>query len=617
MRLVFDIEANGLYDKATKIWCIVAKDIDTGEMYEWTVDSAGTLEDFLAGTLNMSTELIGHNILNYDIPLLQKLTGFKIYENIKTTDTLVMSTLFNPDRERPRSDDGKNLASPHSLEAWGYRVGKHKRYHEEWSKFSQEMLTRCRDDVRINESTYHLLLAECVGHNWGESLALEHAIARIITEQEHNGVYFDTTKAKKYVKDFERGMEAIDLSLVPRLPAHIKQRGAAVSAPFTTKGEYTKKYKEDISYCSGPFTRIDIIPFNLGSTQQVKEYLLDSGWEPEEWNYSKKTGERTSPKLKGEFKGVDGELPRKVKERITLRHRKSQIEGWIKNVRDDHKLPAGAFPCGTNTGRMRHTCVVNVPKANSDKATGKLIWETEKQKDFFGTQMRALFTAGTNRNYVLVGHDAAGLELRMLAHFMKDDEYIEEILNGDIHTHNQIAAGLPNRDSAKSFIYALNYGAGDAKLGSLVGGGVIDGRKLRLQFLEALPKLERLLRNVKRASGKGYLRGLDGRKVWMRKNDEGQVMKHKALNTLLQHAGSIVMKKSSIILWDELIPQTNIRAKKVIDMHDESQAVVHKDDAELYGELAVESIRLAGEGFNLRIPLGADYKIGKNWAETH
>ena len=615
MRLVFDIEANGLYWEATKIWCIVAKDIDTGEVYQWTTET-----DTKLGPMQWLTdaqELVGHNIINYDLPLLKKLWNWEPNEDTKITDTLVMSRLLNPDRQRPNGCSG--AYGPHSLAAWGVRVGKGKPVHEEWDKYSEEMLVRCIADVDINTLVYKFLLHEMGGEHskWQESLRLEHDIAKIITQQEHNGVYFDTEKAKEYVVSLESRMDTIDEEAVPKLPYRVTQRGATVTQPFTSKGEYTKKYREDISYCSGPFCRINIIPFDLGSIKQVKDYLLDNGWNPSEWNYSKVTGERSSPKLTGEFAGIQGDLPKQVQLRITLRHRKSQIEGWIKNVRNDHRLPAGANPCGTNTGRMRHTCVVNVPKANSDKETGKLIWDEAKQKDFFGTQMRSLFTSGTDNNHVMVGHDASGLELRMLAHFMKDETYIEEILNGDIHTHNQNAAGLPTRDSAKSFIYALNYGAGDSKLGSLVGGGSSDGKRLRGKFMANLPALRKLLRNVKRASGKGYLRGLDGRKVWMRTDDTGKVMTHKALNTLLQHSGSIVMKKSSIILWNELLPKHNIRAEKIIDMHDESQAVVHEDDAELYAQLAVESIRLAGEHFNMRIPLDGDYKVGKNWGECH
>jgi len=616
MRIVYDTESDGLREKATKLWCFVCKDVDTGEVYTWEHTSETPLREFLEG-LGAIEEMICHNQIGFDLILLKELAGWEPSKDTLIVDTLLLSRLLNPDRKRPTNYKGRG--GPHSLDCWGYRCSRWKPEHEEWSKYSKEMLHRCTEDVHINHLTYMSLLAEQGDKGeWDESIALEHSMAKIMTQQEINGVYFNTEQAEKYVEELSAKVQAIDDYLLPSLPHKVRQRGATVNDPFTAKGDYSKKYREDISYCSGPFTRITIDPFDLGSIASVKAYLLEHGWEPDMWNISKKTGERASPKLEGSFRGVSGDLPSKVKERITLRHRKSQIEGWIKNVRDDHRLTAGANTCGTNTGRMRHQNVVNVPKANSN-AEG-LIWNTDDQKDFFGTQMRSLFCVEPGADTSMVGHDAAGLELRMLAHYMKDDKYIEEILHGDIHTYNQEAAGLPTRDLAKSFIYALNYGAGDEKLGSIAGGGSVLGGKLRRTFLRTLPKLETLLRSVKRAAAKGYLRGLDGRRVWMRRDSSGKVMTHKALNTLLQHSGSILMKKSSIILWEELIPQypeLQKNAKKVIDMHDESQAEILNKYVELYCKLAVQSIVEAGEYYKLRIPMDADTNVGDNWACTH
>jgi DNA polymerase-1 len=620
MKIVFDIEANGLYDKADTVWCLSIKEAIKGSespVESFVNSSVGkpfpSIERGLE-RLSEASELIGHNIINYDLPLLKKLYNWEPNENTKISDTFIMSCTLYPDRTRPPGYTGKG--GPHSLECWGYRVSKAKPHHERWDVYSSAMLSRNRSDVEINNRVYHTLKQEMVGWDWESCLDLEHSIAKIITDQEHYGVHFDVAQAKKYVEYLESKMSAIDDELLQGLPKKVKQRGTTVLEPFNANGTHTARYREDISYCSGPFTRVSFELFDLGSTKQVKDYLLSNGWRPEEWNYSPKTGERTSPKLSGAFDGIEGILPKKIKERIKYRHRKSQIEGWINNIRPDGRLPAGAITAGTNTGRMRHTTVVNVPKANSDKS-GELIWDTSKQKDFFGTQMRSLFSIEDKKNYVLVGHDAKGLELRMLAHYMKDKDYIEAILHGDIHGFNQTAAGLATRDGAKSFIYAFLYGAGDEKLGDVTGGTKNSGRKLRLKFLSSLPMLDRLIRSVKRAAGKGWIKGLDGRKVWMRHDSSGDVMTHKALNTLLQHSGSILMKKSSDILWGHLVPQNNVRAFKVLDMHDECQAEVHKEDVELYSKLAVQSIKDAGEFFNLEIPMDADVKIGTNWAETH
>ena len=620
MKLVFDLEANGLYETADKIWCIIAKDVEDGVLFKWSVDSTLPRE-VIEETLSSATELIGHNIINYDLPLLKKLWGWEPSKDCKITDTLVLSYLANPDRPRPYNYEGKG--GPHSLEAWGYRVGKGKPEHEDWSQFSKEMLHRCKEDVEINHLTYNIVHEET--KDFPKALEIEHDIARIISEQEHHGILFDSNRATSYVGELSEKINRIDREIVPKLPKTLEKIGSVpVNNPFLKTGGYRKQTQDYLdeaysNYChkslvGGPFTRIRFNDFDVGSTEQIKGYLLDNGWQPDNWNYSKATGERTSPKLEGSFNGVDGEIPKRIKERITLRHRRSQIQGWLDRLRDDGRLSAGAFTCGTNTGRMKHFTVVNVPKANSDKETGQLIWDTDKQKDFFGTQMRSLFIVP--EGYKMVGHDASGLELRMLAHFMDDLEFTEAILTGDIHEFNRTKAGLQFRDDAKTFIYGFLYGAGNEKLGRIVNGDARDGAELKKRFLDSLPKLKRLIDRVKRASGKGYLKGFDGRQIRMRYNDEGNILRHKALNTLLQGNGAIIMKQSCIMLWDE-VRKANLKAYKVLDMHDEGQAEVWNTDVELYSQLAVQSIQDAGKHFNLNILLDGQAKIGNNWAETH
>ncbi len=228
--------------------------------------------------------------------------------------------------------------------------------------------------------------------------------------------------------------------------------------------------------------------------------------------------------------------------------------------------------------------------------------------------MRSLFIP--RPGYKLVGHDASGIQLRMLAHYMDDPIFTNEILSGDIHEFNQRAAGLPNRDAAKTFIYAFIFGAGDGKLGSIIGGSAQDGATLRRKFLLALPNLEKLIKRVKRASSKGWLKGLDGRRLIMRRGPDGRVMAHKALNVLLQGGEAVVMKQSCNMLW-EAVAANDVIAHKVLDMHDEGQSEVLPEHIELYSELAVQSIIQAGEHFNLNIPLDAEAKVGMNLAETH
>jgi len=210
---------------------------------------------------------------------------------------------------------------------------------------------------------------------------------------------------------------------------------------------------------------------------------------------------------------------------------------------------------------------------------------------------------------VLVGADASSLELRMLAHYMRDEQYAKEIVEGDIHTKNQNAAGLQTRAQAKTFIYALLYGAGPAKIGKIVGGSAADGKKLIDTFLRNTPALKSLREKVERLSEKGTLQGLDGRQLQIRSA-------HAALNTLLQSAGAIVMKQA-LVLLDKKIRLLKLNANFVANVHDEWQIECSEEDADLVGEAAVQSIIEAGTKLALRCPLDGEYKKGKTWAHTH
>ena len=641
MKLVFDIETDGLLPEVSTLHVCCTYDLDTQE--EWY----STDPQEILSHLSKATHLIGHNIIDYDLPVLKKLLNWIPNEATDITDTLILSRLGNPDRPRPTSA-GEDKVSPHSLGAWGYRVGVGKPDHSDWSEYSEEMLHRCREDVRINARIYPILCEET--KDFGYSVALEHEVQRIMSKQERDGVYFDTDKALGYVRELSSRVSSIDERLQSLLPRHVRRVGAEVRRPFKKDGTLNKvchewakgyptvveggAYMERDNYIGGPFNRIEYYQTDLNSDKQVKEWLLTIGWKPKEWNTSVKTGERTSPKLTPEsFKSLPENVGEELKARVTWRHRSSQIQGWINKCREDHCLSAGANTLGTNTGRMRHRTVVNVPKANTfpkkynvrgetlPHDRGGELWYSglcphtgQGQPTPFGTEMRSLFCARPSRTFV--GHDASGLELRMLAHYMNDEAYTEQILNGDIHSYNQRLAGLPTRDSAKTFIYALLYGAGDAKLGSIIDGTKNDGAKLRDKFLHDLPAFGKLIDQVKAASKRGWLVGLDGRKIHMRRDNNGDVMTHKALNTLLQGAGAIVMKESMVRL-DSTAKAANLDFLKVIDMHDEGQADVLTAHAEQYGLLAEQSIRDAGTHFNLNIPLDAEYKAGHSWAETH
>ena len=627
MELIFDLEGDGLYEQVTRVHCIATKDIRKGTTLSWHDDPrlprAGTVAE---GLVYMSTasRLIGHNIIGYDFPVLKKLYGWEYKGAV--TDTLILSRLFQPDRE-----------GFHSLDAWGKRLGYPKVVVTRWDIFDAHIMLRCTDDVEINHLTLKALRAEVRGQDWGESIELEHRVAKIMSQQEINGVHFNTSMARRGVAHLETMIEQADIILEPFAMHEVKAKGSVVLRPWRMDGSYSMRARNllgtDIDKCVGQFQMYEVKRTSFGSDIQVKKLFMSMGWKPEAYNSSAKTGLRTGPKLKeSKFIGLPPGLGEAYSTRVIRRHRMTQIQGWLDNVREDGRITASANTIGTPTGRMRHSRVVNVPSATTypkylldgvtphpmegelwyhscDPATGLY------PSNLYGTEMRSLFCS--TEGYDFVGHDASGLELRMLAHYINDPEYTRILLHGDIHSHNQKLAGLPTRSAAKTFIYAFIYGAGDGKLGDIIKGTEADGAAIRDKFLSANPQLAKLISGVKRKAKKyGYLRGLDGRRILMRRNDNGQVMVHKALNTLLQCAGAVVMKRSLVILTDDANAE-RIDYRKVIDMHDEGQAEVLKAHSKRYAELAEQSLVKTGIHYNMRITLAAEAKIGRNWADTH
>ena len=595
-KLIFDIETDGLYEDVTRCWVICIRDLKTGSAeryFEVELESGGLHRGHRSGgiqdainRLERAVQLIGHNIIGYGLPVLKKLYGFE--PRGKVTDTLVLSRLFQPDR-----------INGHSLASWGDRLGFPKGDHSDWTQLTSEMIKYCERDVEVTAKLYDALKKEIRGQKWGESIELEHDVARIITQQEINGVDFDSDFARATLYKLRGLVEQIDSSLSPLLPVSAERKGTPVSSPFLKTGEVSVRARKLIQNESakiiGPFQAVQYKSVDLDSIHQAKEWLLSLGWKASEF-----TATGGGKLTEDSFDSLpDKNLGKLLKERVQCKHRIGQIQGWLDSLRKDGRITAGANTIGTPTGRMRHNTVVNVPAVGA----------------FMGEEMRAMFRA--RPGYRFVGHDASGLELRMLAHYMNDPEYTEVLLNGDIHSHNQKLAGLHTRSSAKTFIYAFIYGAGDFKLGSIVEGGEDEGAALRSKFLQENPQLNKLINKAKRAAReRGYLLGLDGRRIWLRRDERGRVLEHKALNTLLQCAGAVVMKKSMQLL-NQWAVEEGLDFRKVIDMHDEGQAEVREDHAERYAELAVKSVIEAGKHFNLNVPLDAEAKIGMNWSGTH
>ena len=530
---------------ATKIHCIVARSKETGQTRHWIGDEC---RDFREWSKKIDT-FIMHNGISFDAPLLNKFTGSDIKID-QIDDTLIKSQLYNPIR-----DGG------HSLESWGNFFNHKKGDYHDFSHFNEDMLKYCYTDTAVTMETYDYLQEE--GKKFSdESYDLERKVRGIVDKQQRNGFAFDLMK----------GM-TLEAKLMDEL--HSLEEKAHDMFPPTIV-ELKTKTKE--------------IPFNIASRKQIAERLMKKGWKP-----TKKTDKGNVIVNEAVLDTIDMPEAKMFSRYFLLQKRTGLLKAWIQACSEQERVHGRVLTLKTITGRMAHHSpnMAQVPAVYSP----------------YGKECRELWTVSNPETHQLVGTDASGLELRCLAHYMNDAKFTNEVLTGDVHTANMKAAGLSNRDQAKTFIYAFLYGAGPAKIGSVVGGNSSDGQKLIGKFLKNMPALNKLRKDIGAVASKGLIRGLDGRMLHIRHE-------HAALNTLLQGAGAVVCKRW-LVEMDRMIWEHGLDAKLVASVHDEYQFEVAKPDIESFTKITKEAMYTTQEILNFKCDLDSDFKVGNNWAETH
>ena len=638
MRVVFDIETDGLLDTLTKVHCLVAIDIDTEEIYkfhgeDWLVK----FRDFYQGV----DLWVGHNVIDFDIRALERLTDLS-FPREKVLDTLVLSRLNRFKRSKG-----------HSLDAWGQYLKYPKLDFNDYSKFSEEMLAYCVNDVQLNLQVYNKLWNTCFHKpEWQQAIKIEHDMAWLCSDMNDVGFKFDYDKAMQLLHETQGMLEELTAELQQAFPPKLRFVREVVpkarkDGTMSTVGLKWYDGPTSTFAVDSPMSRVESVPFNPGSPRQVVERLRTGGWNPVEKtkghiqfekDYNRTPKVNRTPQLTERLQHFkqygwkvseknlatlpEGDTPeliaaRKLVKWLMLESRRSTLEEWTSVYNPYTGRIHGRFSSiGAWTQRMSHKNpnMANVPAAKTRYRDKDL----EKLAISYGHNMRKLWTCDTDE--YLVGTDADGIQLRILAHYMDDVEFTQALVEGrkedrtDAHSLNQrnLQPYCKDRDTAKTFIYAFLLGAGTSKIAEILQCGLSQAKKAKEDFIAAYPGLQHLKDVViPRDAERGYFVGLDGRLVMCDSE-------HLMLAGYLQNGEKVIMSHACRT-WRDEAERRRYNFRQVNFVHDEWQTVVkgNKETAESLGRIQSDSFGRVGQMLKLNCPLAGQYDVGKNWDDTH
>jgi DNA polymerase-1 len=596
-----DIETDGL--DATVIWCLCAINVKTGE--EVTLLDLEAIKHWITERLAEGCWFIGHNFLSFDAPTINRLAGTRIPTG-RVVDTFVMSMHYSP-----------SLAGGHSLEAWGVRLGFPKTSFNDWSKLSDEMVAYCLNDCRVNVRLFVRLSDRMRGVGFTErSIELEHKAWSIIRRQRLNGFQLDVPRAHELYAELRQLERELKDEIHEQWPPQLivvrsfAKSHKADGTPTANYARHVEQYPELRATESGGYEALDYVEFNLGSPKQRIEKLLELGWKPTEFT-EKGSPQATRkgnlvPSLERFLIETPNEAVRKLAEWIAINARANNIGTWIELADEKGLLHGNLWLAGTLRYRHDKPNTANIPAVRVGDDKKPLLGRS----GVYTYEARDLWVTRDRERRRLVGVDAKGIQLRILAEYIKDESFTSAILSEDPHAANQARMGLPSRSLTKTITYATLMGAGDAKIADTAKVRISEAKAAKALFMQQIPGLPKLIRRLQsELSRTGRITLCDGSRILVPSD-------HMVIPYLLQGDESRLMKQA-MILVDEIVRKEKLDALKVGDIHDEWQTDVLNAHVESFIESCGRAFPEAGRSFGYRVPIECDAKVGLTWAETH
>lgn len=654
MKLAIDVEANGL-DNPTKIWCIVTKDIDTGvvDVYRNLTDDVQELDRFKS-VFEKRPLWIGHNVLGWDFIHLGRLLDLCVRDvDHHTVDTFIVSKLVDFPRE-----------GGHSIEDYGLEFGFEKLVMTDFSKLSEEMVTYCIRDVEISEKIFHKYKKVLSDPKWKMALDTEHQFQwQGVNALQKNGFAFNVEKCQNLLSKVTKELEKLDedINLFPPRVTCIREVHPRLTQYGTlNRGDFRFDTSGDLSqYNGGPFCRIKYSAFNPASPKQVVELLWKSGWQPEERTKTSILTDRELRKLEREkvdqssidtllakqkhFKVYGWKVNEKnlntlpdtapsaartLSKRILYESRRRTLTEWLNLVNDTGRIHGKFQGIGAWTHRMAHQ------KPNMANIPNTL--DLANRPRLLGAEMRSLFIAPKKR--LLVGIDAAAIQLRIFAHYIDDAAFTKSIVEGkkedgsDPHSFNKsiIGKSCKSRAASKRFIFAMLLGGAVPKFAEILECSIPDAETAVQRIMERYTGFDHLKSSIIPADAKrGWFYGLDGRKVRI-PGDTLSERRHLAMSGYLQNGEAVIMKMATLLAIKELTKLYGYETTVwllVNLVHDEWQVECEyfMDTAIIIAKVFDKALQDVGVVLGLKCPLAGSYwnddenryNIGTNWKLTH